>query len=111
MVDNNFFYKLTDDYYLPEGTRILTILHAIHMDPKHHADPTSFNPDRFLSENTADKHPFSYVPFSAGSRNCIGKHFNLLISKSRYLDFVYFYVDCYLLAFQFNRPPKKQGTL
>ncbi|CAH0381878.1 unnamed protein product [Bemisia tabaci] len=70
-----------NDYYLPEGTRILTILHAIHMDPKHHADPTSFNPDRFLSENTADKHPFSYVPFSAGSRNCIGQKYAMLVVK------------------------------
>lgn len=33
-------------------------------------DSDSFNPDRFLNADAID--PYDFIPFSAGSRNCIG---------------------------------------
>lgn len=44
-------------------------------------DPEAFIPERFHIENL-NTNPFVFVPFSAGSRNCIGQRFALLEMKS-----------------------------
>lgn len=50
----------------------------MHHDSKNFPNPEQFIPERF-NETIS---PFSYLPFSAGSRNCIGQKFALLEVKS-----------------------------
>ncbi|GET01443.1 cytochrome P450 [Rhizophagus clarus] len=44
---------------------------------KHWENPKQYNPERFLNNNEK-RHPFSWIPFSSGPRNCIGQNFSLM---------------------------------
>ncbi|KAJ9574332.1 hypothetical protein L9F63_026022 [Diploptera punctata] len=70
-----------DGYTLPEGLILTTIIPSIHHDEETFPDPEEFNPDNFLPERVAARHPYAYIPFSAGPRNCIGQKFAILEEK------------------------------
>lgn len=61
-------------YVVPAGSCIELRIFMTQRDPKYWKEPNAFIPQRWMEEN-AERHPFSFVPFSAGSRNCIGKNF------------------------------------
>jgi cytochrome P450 family 4 len=69
-------------YVIPKNSIVLLQIYDIHHDPKIYPDPEKFDPDRFLPENSQNRHPFAYLPFSAGSRNCIGQRFAMLELKA-----------------------------
>lgn len=57
---------------IPKDVNVYIHIYDIHRNPKHWENPEKFYPDRFLPANSINRHPFSFVPFSAGARTCIG---------------------------------------
>uniref|UniRef100_H2YGW6 Uncharacterized protein n=1 Tax=Ciona savignyi TaxID=51511 RepID=H2YGW6_CIOSA len=60
---------------IPVGTNVSTSIFMLHRHENFWDNPTVFDPERFTKENIAKRPAFAYVPFSAGSRNCIGQNF------------------------------------
>ncbi|KAK7477804.1 hypothetical protein BaRGS_00030987, partial [Batillaria attramentaria] len=69
-------------YTVPEGITTVIFTAAIHRDERWFPNPHEFDPDRFLPKNSTSRHPYAYIPFSAGLRNCIGQKFALLEEKA-----------------------------
>ena len=63
------------DYFLPAKTTLLMSQFITHRDPRFFPDPLRFNPERFTPEAKARRTKFSYFPFGAGFRQCVGESF------------------------------------
>lgn len=58
---------------IPKGSIILLSIHNLHKDQQvWGVDAHKFDPEHFLPEKIATRHPYAYLPFSGGPRNCIG---------------------------------------
>ncbi|KAM9688576.1 cytochrome P450 4A11-like isoform 1-T2 [Trichechus inunguis] len=62
-----------DGRSLPKGIRVTLNIYSLHHNPKVWSNPEVFDPSRFAPGSAQHSHAF--LPFSAGSRNCIGKQF------------------------------------
>ncbi|WP_397399242.1 cytochrome P450 [Phenylobacterium sp.] len=58
-----------------KGTFVFIPIYAIHRHRLLWDQPDVFDPDRFSPERSAGRHRFSYLPFGAGPRVCIGQAF------------------------------------
>ncbi|EDV23309.1 uncharacterized protein TRIADDRAFT_50444 [Trichoplax adhaerens] len=63
------------------GTKINIPIFVLHGKANTWLNRDEYNPSRFLSEEIAQRDAFSYIPFSAGSRNCIGQSFAMNVLK------------------------------
>jgi cytochrome P450 len=97
-----------EQYFIPKGSSFLINIQAVHHDPIYWPEPMKFDPHRFLrpqdngnnvhhqnngGDNITTSHeqqqqqqqqqhePFTFLPFIAGPRNCLGQHLALLESK------------------------------
>ena len=63
------------------GTSIQLPIPASHYDEEFFPDPYTFKPDRFLKENEDKIIPYTWRPFGAGNRVCIGQRFAMMEMK------------------------------
>ncbi|XP_025085720.1 cytochrome P450 3A6-like [Pomacea canaliculata] len=60
---------------LRRGMVVCIPVYSIHTNPEYWPDPMRFDPERHTPEAKAARHPFSFLPFGMGPRNCIGMRF------------------------------------
>ena len=63
------------EFFLPARTTVLMSQFVTHRDARYFPDPERFDPERFSPEGRARRVKFTYFPFGAGARQCIGESF------------------------------------
>lgn len=64
---------------IPAGTMVVLAIYALHHDPNYWDQPETFQPERFAPEaRKTMKANYSYLPFGAGPRLCIGNSFAMM---------------------------------
>lgn len=71
----------TANIHVPKGTLITIPVLGLHRDPSLYPDPDKFDPERFNAVEVAERHPYAYLPFGEGPRNCIGARFGYVQMK------------------------------
>lgn len=74
---------------LSKDCTIMIPIQSIHNDPEFFPEPEVFNPDRFNEENISSIRPYTFLPFGAGPRNCVGSRFALQLVKTCLLHAVH----------------------
>ncbi|NP_001349931.1 cytochrome P450 4C1-like [Halyomorpha halys] len=72
--------KIDENTVIPAGQSVVILTYYIHRSKRHWINPEEFIPERFTPG--VERHPFSYIPFSAGPRNCIGQKFAMMELKT-----------------------------
>ncbi|XP_020656156.3 thromboxane-A synthase [Pogona vitticeps] len=89
--------------HIPSGAVIEIAVGHLHYNPKIWPEPEKFLPERFTAQAKQERHPFSYLPFGAGPRSCIGARLALMEIKITFLRI--------LQKFKFQACPKTQIPL
>lgn len=94
-----------DGHIIPPGTHIGVNTYALHHNEEYFPEPFTYRPERFLDESVATRRSTknAFVPFSIGSRACMGKSMaylgvGLVLART-------------LWHFDFVRAPNETGNL
>ncbi|XP_050452052.1 cytochrome P450 4C1-like isoform X3 [Cataglyphis hispanica] len=77
--DINIRYQ-TREIILPKDADVVIQIMTAQRNKKYWPNPLVFDPDRFLPENIRKSDSF-YMPFSLGSRNCMGEKYAMILMK------------------------------
>ncbi|KAG4077266.1 hypothetical protein HA402_009895 [Bradysia odoriphaga] len=80
--------EVTDDFeiepglVIPKGVHLVINIYALHRQINiWGSDANEFKPERFAPEKAGDRHIFSFLPFSGGSRICIANKYSNIAIK------------------------------
>ncbi|XP_059618541.1 cytochrome P450 4g1-like [Phlebotomus argentipes] len=72
---------VTGGHVIPKGATVVIGTFLVHRRKDVYKNPLVFDPDNFLPERTQNRHYYSFIPFSAGPRSCVGRKFAMLKLK------------------------------
>jgi cytochrome P450 len=91
---------VVDGHIIPKGTSVGVNVYAIHHNEEYFPNPSTFRPERWIPKDTPEmgekmrkSQQNAFMPFSIGSRGCIGKalacmEISLVVAKTLwYFDF------------------------
>eukprot|EP00527_Entomoneis_sp_CCMP2396_P002767 CAMPEP_0198146226 /NCGR_PEP_ID=MMETSP1443-20131203/28234_1 /TAXON_ID=186043 /ORGANISM="Entomoneis sp., Strain CCMP2396" /LENGTH=511 /DNA_ID=CAMNT_0043810113 /DNA_START=156 /DNA_END=1691 /DNA_ORIENTATION=+ len=102
------FEEKFSGYQIPASTNLFISPYLLHRHPKYWKDPESFQPERWIHKDDAAheefmaKIRFVFIPFSVGSRVCIGQRFATIEAKLILASLVQ--------AFSFQIAPSQRDT-
>lgn len=65
-------------YRIPAGVDVMISPYTLHRHPGFWPDPNRFDPQRFDPAVVDLEHRYSYIPFGAGPRVCVGSHLGMM---------------------------------
>ncbi|XP_071486290.1 cytochrome P450 3A29-like [Diadema antillarum] len=66
---------------IERGVGVFVSPYVMHHSSDYWPEPSKFDPDRFSKENREKRDPFTWMPFGAGPRICVGMRFALMEAK------------------------------
>ncbi len=63
-------------YNIAKGTIVMALPYLLHRHPRYWNNPERFEPERWAKDH--DRPRYTFMPFGAGPRMCLGKHFAMM---------------------------------